>query len=101
MRELAGAVDVALLPVCTWGPHLGPGHLGPRSAAEAWPTSTRPSRSRSIGGRSIPGASTRSGAARSTEPGDRFAAHAARLAPAGDRSQVLRPGEATSIGSTG
>ncbi len=35
MGTLAGAVDVALLPVWTWGPHLGPGHLGPRSAAEA------------------------------------------------------------------
>ena len=29
MRELAGAVDIALLPVWSWGPHLGPGHLGP------------------------------------------------------------------------
>jgi L-ascorbate metabolism protein UlaG (beta-lactamase superfamily) len=34
MLDLERAVDVALLPVWTWGPHLGPGHLGPRSAAE-------------------------------------------------------------------
>jgi L-ascorbate metabolism protein UlaG (beta-lactamase superfamily) len=35
MRELAGRVDVALLPVGGWGPTLGPGHLDPRRAAEA------------------------------------------------------------------
>ena len=28
-----GKVDVALLPVGTWGPHRGPGHLEPESAA--------------------------------------------------------------------
>jgi L-ascorbate metabolism protein UlaG (beta-lactamase superfamily) len=35
MRNLAGRVDVALLPVSGWGPTLGPGHLDPRQAAEA------------------------------------------------------------------
>jgi L-ascorbate metabolism protein UlaG (beta-lactamase superfamily) len=35
MRELAGRVDVALLPVGGWGPRLGRGHLDPRRAAEA------------------------------------------------------------------
>src|SRR4051794_23242794 len=35
MRELEGAVDVALLPVAGWGPKLGPGHLDPQRAAEA------------------------------------------------------------------
>jgi L-ascorbate metabolism protein UlaG (beta-lactamase superfamily) len=35
MRELAGEVDVALLPVWGWGPTPGPGHLGPREAAQA------------------------------------------------------------------
>ncbi|GIK77361.1 MAG: MBL fold metallo-hydrolase [Thermoleophilia bacterium] len=30
-----GAVDVALLPVAGWGPHLGPGHLNPEEAASA------------------------------------------------------------------
>jgi L-ascorbate metabolism protein UlaG (beta-lactamase superfamily) len=34
LGALRGGVDVALLPVWTWGPHRGPGHLGPRSAAE-------------------------------------------------------------------
>jgi L-ascorbate metabolism protein UlaG (beta-lactamase superfamily) len=30
-----GEVDVALLPVAGWGPHLGPGHLDPDEAASA------------------------------------------------------------------
>jgi L-ascorbate metabolism protein UlaG (beta-lactamase superfamily) len=35
MEELAGRIDVALLPIAGWGPRLGKGHLNPRSAAEA------------------------------------------------------------------
>jgi L-ascorbate metabolism protein UlaG (beta-lactamase superfamily) len=35
MADLAGTVDVALLPVWGWGPRLGGGHLDPRRAAEA------------------------------------------------------------------
>jgi L-ascorbate metabolism protein UlaG (beta-lactamase superfamily) len=35
MEEMAGRVDVALLPVGGWGPRLGRGHLDPRRAAEA------------------------------------------------------------------
>jgi L-ascorbate metabolism protein UlaG (beta-lactamase superfamily) len=36
MRELAGGLDVALLPISGWGTRLGgPGHLDPRQAAEA------------------------------------------------------------------
>ena len=35
MEELAGRVDVALLPVSGWGPTLGRGHLDPSHAAEA------------------------------------------------------------------
>jgi L-ascorbate metabolism protein UlaG (beta-lactamase superfamily) len=34
LSSLAGRVDLALLPIGTWGPHLGPGHLSPRTAAE-------------------------------------------------------------------
>ena len=63
------------------------------------PTSARPWRSRSTGGRSIRGGSTASGRRPLTEPGDRFAEHAARLAPA-TTVRVLRPGEGTSIEST-
>ena len=35
MAELAGRVDVALLPVGGWGPRLPPGHMDPDSAARA------------------------------------------------------------------
>jgi len=35
MDELAGAVDVALIPVWGWGPSVGPGHLDPERAARA------------------------------------------------------------------
>jgi L-ascorbate metabolism protein UlaG (beta-lactamase superfamily) len=35
MGDLAGTIDVALLPVWGWGPALGPGHLDPSRAAEA------------------------------------------------------------------
>jgi L-ascorbate metabolism protein UlaG (beta-lactamase superfamily) len=35
MRDLAGSIDVALLPVAGWGRSLGPGHLDPARAAEA------------------------------------------------------------------
>ena len=35
MSELAGRVDVALLPIAGWGPTLGPGHLDPERAVQA------------------------------------------------------------------
>jgi L-ascorbate metabolism protein UlaG (beta-lactamase superfamily) len=35
MAELAGRIDVALLPIAGWGPKLGKGHLNPKTAAEA------------------------------------------------------------------
>jgi L-ascorbate metabolism protein UlaG (beta-lactamase superfamily) len=35
MAELAGRIDVALLPIAGWGPRLGTGHLDPDTAAEA------------------------------------------------------------------
>jgi L-ascorbate metabolism protein UlaG (beta-lactamase superfamily) len=35
MAELAGDLDVAVLPVWGWGPKVGPGHMNPERAAEA------------------------------------------------------------------
>jgi L-ascorbate metabolism protein UlaG (beta-lactamase superfamily) len=35
MRDLAGRVDVALLPIWGWGPRVDAGHLDPSRAAEA------------------------------------------------------------------
>lgn len=96
MRQVIRAADVALLPVWTWGPHLGPGHLGPRSAAEVLADAGRtvvvpihwgtlyPRRLHHVWRRPL------------DEPGDRFAAHAAHLAPGVD-VRVLRPGESTEV----
>lgn len=93
---LAGRVSLALLPVWTWGPHLGPGHLGPRSAAELlrdlgataavpihWGT-LYPRRLHHVLMRPL------------RDPGHRFAGHAARLMPAAD-VRVLQPGEAATF----
>ena len=35
MADLAGTLDVALLPVWGWGPRVGPGHMNPSRAARA------------------------------------------------------------------
>jgi L-ascorbate metabolism protein UlaG (beta-lactamase superfamily) len=96
MAAIAGGVDLALLPVWTWGPHLGPGHLGPRSAAEVardvharvavpihWGT-LYPRHLHRVWRRPL------------VEPGDRFASHARDIAPDVD-VRVLRPGDAVTI----
>ena len=96
MRALAGRVDVALLPVGSWGPHLSPGHLSSRSAAEV---------ARDVGARVAvpihwgtlyPIGLDRRHARPLTEPGPRFARWARELAPNTD-VRVLAPGEATTI----
>ncbi len=96
MADLVGEVDVAFLPVWTWGPHLGPGHLGPRSAAEV---------ARDIAPRTVipihwgtlyPRQLHRIWRRPLREPADQFAAYAAELAPDVD-VRVLRPGESTTI----
>jgi L-ascorbate metabolism protein UlaG (beta-lactamase superfamily) len=96
MRDFAERVDLALLPVGSWGPHLSPGRLTPRSAAQAardlgarfavpihWGTLYPPSFERVFG-------------ARLTEPAARFASWMARLAPSID-VRTPAPGEATRI----
>ncbi len=96
MDELAGHIDVALLPIAGWGPKLGPGHLNPRSAAEAaarirprvvipihWGTLIR----RDMVGRAPEFLG---------EPPRRFAAQLKELAPAVAIS-VLEPGESLEL----
>lgn len=98
MADFAGRVDLALLPVGSWGPHRSPGHLAPRSAARVahdlrasiaipihWGTLYPPGLERLVG-------------RRLTEPGAEFADWTARLGRGVD-VRVLRPGEATTIDS--
>ena len=96
MRELADRVDIALLPVGSWGPHLTPGHLSPRSAAEVardvrarvavpihWGTLYPPLFERIFGNRL-------------TEPAAEFVRWAAKLAPDLD-VRALQPGGETTV----
>jgi L-ascorbate metabolism protein UlaG (beta-lactamase superfamily) len=96
LRELAGRVDLALLPIGTWGPHMSPGHLSPRAAAQV---------ARDIGARvAVPihwGTLFPVGVHRIlgdhlTRPADRFSAWSRLIAPDLD-VRALRPGEATTI----
>lgn len=96
LERLARSVDLALLPVWTWGPHLGPGHLGPRSAAEVLAEIRAPMAVPIHWGTLYPRRLHRLWGAPLVEPGERFAAHAARLAPRSD-VRVLRPGEGTVV----
>jgi L-ascorbate metabolism protein UlaG (beta-lactamase superfamily) len=98
MAELAGGLDVALLPVGGWGPRLGAGHLDPRSAARA-AAMMRPKIA-------IPihwGTLLRIGLGRRRaellhEPARRFADAVAELAPEVAVS-VLEPGQALELGT--
>jgi L-ascorbate metabolism protein UlaG (beta-lactamase superfamily) len=96
LRELAGRVDLALLPVGTWGPHMSPGHLSPRSAAEV---------ARDIGARFAvpihwgtlyPAGADRVLAGRLNRPAVQFGAWSRLLAPE-LTVHALQPGEATTI----
>jgi L-ascorbate metabolism protein UlaG (beta-lactamase superfamily) len=91
MSALAGALDVALLPVAGWGPKLGPGHLDPVRAAQSlqllrprlavpihWGTFSPLHRSTS------------------TEPPEAFRRHAAELAPQVE-VRILAPGAALTL----
>lgn len=96
MAELAGRIDVALLPVWGWGPTLGAGHLSPESAAEAL-TLLRPRMAVPIHwGTLFPAGLTRRRAQLLVDPPHEFARAAARLAPAVD-VRVLAPGESTPL----
>ena len=94
MSEI-GPVDLALLPVAGWGPELGNGgHLDPESAARA-AALIRPKVAVPIHWGTLHPRGRRLGDW-FTEPGRRFAAHAAELAPDVD-VRVLAPGESLSL----
>jgi L-ascorbate metabolism protein UlaG (beta-lactamase superfamily) len=102
LRSLAGRVDVALLPIGSWGPHKAPWHLGPRGAARL---------ADMIGaavvipihwGTLYPAGLARIWSGPIEAPARRFRAAAAELAPTAEMC-VLRPGEEMTvrIGSAG
>jgi L-ascorbate metabolism protein UlaG (beta-lactamase superfamily) len=94
---LAGRVDVALLPIGSWGPHSAPWHLGPRGAARLAQT---------IGARVVvpihwgtlyPAGLARVWRSPLDAPAARFQAACAALAP-GTEARVLGLGERTTVG---
>ena len=96
MIALRGRVDVALLPVWTWGPHLGPGHLGPEDAAYVAGVVGARVAVPIHWGTLYPRRLHRLWTGPLVQPGDRFATAAARFAPATE-VHVLRPGESTVV----
>ena len=98
MAEMAGRIDVALLPIAGWGPRLeGRGHLTPRTAAEA-AAIIRPRVVVPIHWGTFYRADLRSRAEEFLgAPARQFAASMAELAP-GVRARILRPGEALDLG---
>jgi L-ascorbate metabolism protein UlaG (beta-lactamase superfamily) len=94
MSEIA-PVDLALLPVAGWGPELGSGgHLDPESAAGA-AALVRPRLAVPIHWGTLHPRGRRLGDW-FTEPGRRFAAHVAELAPDVE-VRVLAPGESLAL----
>ena len=101
MDDLAGTVDVALLPVWGWGPRLGGGHLDPARAAEAV-ARIRPRIAIPIHwGTFYPFGLARLWRRPLAEPPLRFAEEVARRAP-GTEVRILAPGSpAIDIGRRG
>ena len=96
MDDLAGTVDVALLPVWGWGPRLGTGHLDPGRAAEAV-RRLRPRIAIPIHwGTFYPFAFARFWPHPLGDPPREFAREALRVAPETE-VRVLAPGERTEL----
>jgi L-ascorbate metabolism protein UlaG (beta-lactamase superfamily) len=92
MDEMAGTIDVALLPVWGWGTRLSAGHLDPRGAAEA-AARIRPRIAVPIHwGTLFPIGRARKHGHLLHDPPREFAAQVAELAPAVE-VRVLEPGE--------
>ena len=97
MTDLAGRVDVALLPVGGWGPRLGAGHMDPGRAAEA---AGRISPAVAIPihwGTLYPFGLRRLASRRFERPGPAFRTAVAARAP-GVEVRILEPGESTELG---
>jgi L-ascorbate metabolism protein UlaG (beta-lactamase superfamily) len=98
MDDLAGTIDVALLPVWGWGISLGPGHLDPRRAAEA-AARIRPRIAVPIHwGTLLPVGRARKHGHLLHDPPREFAAQVAELAP-DVAVRLLEPGESLALTS--
>jgi len=95
MAELAGELDVALLPIAGWGARLGPGHMDALEAARA-AAMLRPRLAIPIHWGTLTPVGSPRGAEELQEPARLFAEHVARLAPSVE-VRVLEPGEATTL----
>ena len=95
MANLAGRVDVALLPVWGWGPTLGPGHLDPQRAAEAAAT-IRPKVAIPIHWGTLATPWARPDRDAIVRPARTFADTAARVAPSVE-TWLLEPGECVRV----
>jgi L-ascorbate metabolism protein UlaG (beta-lactamase superfamily) len=91
MSDLAGSIDIALLPVSGWGSKVGPGHLDPLRAAQSLPL-LKPRLAIPIhwGTFSPVNRST------SVDPPEAFRRHAAELAP-DVKVTILEPGTALTL----
>ncbi|HKJ35279.1 MAG TPA: MBL fold metallo-hydrolase [Solirubrobacterales bacterium] len=97
MADLAGRVDLALLPIWGWGPTLGPGHMNPEQAAEAVGM-LRPRRAVPIHwGTYSPLAAPRLWPWMSHGPARGFAEHAATTSPETE-VVILEPGQSVAAG---
>jgi L-ascorbate metabolism protein UlaG (beta-lactamase superfamily) len=96
MADIAGGLDVALIPVWGWGRALGPGHLDPQRAARAL-TLLQPSLAIPIHWGTFAARGIRKrDPSFLVEPPRRFAEYAALLAPQ-VTVKILQPGDRTAI----
>jgi L-ascorbate metabolism protein UlaG (beta-lactamase superfamily) len=99
MTQLAGRVDVALLPVGGWGPRLGSRHLDPQRAAEAT-MRIRPTVAMPIHwGTLYPLGLRRVLGRRFEGPGEAFRDAVATRVP-GVEVHILQPGQSMSLGGS-
>ena len=97
MTDLAGRVDVALLPVGGWGPRLGAGHMNPGRAAEAAGRIAPAVAIPIHWGTLYPLGLRRLASSRFERPGPAFRTAVAARAP-GVEVRILQPGESMELG---